>query len=941
MSERDPASACADEAVILGYVYGGLDAARRSQVQAHLLACDRCREWVAAVAAELHLASGGDVVAGAGGHEPIALTGVARAAAIADDSGRYTGIRFLGKGAMGEVYRAYDTWLGREVALKFVTNEASTARARLVREARAAARISHPNVVAVHDVGVIDGELFIAMELVEGTTLSEWLATPRSGPEIVETFVQAGRALEAAHAAGVLHRDFKPHNVLVSQGNRVRVGDFGLARLVEEGAGATGPVEPSGPRGGDLTITGTVAGTPAYMAPEQERGEPVDARADQFSYSVALYEAITGRHPFWDDAAQSELGHRELRRFPPTCEGLPAGVMEVAVRGLAIEPGDRFGSMTELLAALESTGSPATADKPAAGIHRWWLVLPIAAALIAAGGIVWWVSHDRASGGESGAALAVAPSDDARPRVDQIVRLTSETGCEEYPAFARDGRTVYYDGEVDGDNEIFAVDPVTRERRRLSSEPGVDMLPRVSPDGRRLAWGHGEPRHKQLRVLRLDVPDARPASAGAIESGWIDWASNDEILAPRLDGSLELVEIDAGGARRAVHPGGRGADGVRTYAVRQMREDSWLLGGQFEGDSRLYAGVLGGPWQQVELHDWTFTADSGLAIGASRNAAYFVGRLPNDTRALLRWSAGSSRVDALSLPNPGFGLDVSADGARLAYTTCLMRSWIALLDGSGREPERVVSSLEWDAQTPVALDADRLLVTSDRDSGLAVWLYDVKTGRGRSISPPTAFMPAASRDGRQVAYLSHPEETAGGLFLVDIETMKSRQLTENPSDRSPMFGHDGKTIYLIRNDGGLRVVEVAISDGAVTNASGLGVAAFAASPVDDRLIVVMEGQGDRPVMVQRSGGPPRRLAQLPGGYYEGPSISADGKKLLIVRGQTELLELELDGRSPPRALFSAPKTAIVRNPAYRPGGGVYVEISAAEGDLMLVNGQFP
>jgi Tol biopolymer transport system component len=201
-------------------------------------------------------------------------------------------------------------------------------------------------------------------------------------------------------------------------------------------------------------------------------------------------------------------------------------------------------------------------------------------------------------------------------------------------------------------------------------------------------------------------------------------------------------------------------------------------------------------------------------------------------------------------------------------------------------------------------------------------------------------MPAASRDGRQVAYLSHPD-LHGGLFVVDLAAMKSRQLTENPSDRSPMFGHDGKAIYVIRNDGGLRVVRVAIADGTTTSVSGPGVVEFAASPVDDRLIVVMEGERERAVMVQRPGEKPRPLERLRGGYYDGPSFSADGKKLLIVRAQTELLELVLDGQSPPRTLLSAPKTQVLRNPAYRPGGGVYVAVSASEGDLMLVNGRFP
>src|SRR5439155_5865060 len=230
--------------------------------------------------------------------------------------GRYVVERELGSGGMGLVYAAYDPELGRKVALKLVRPRASgkmgpsEGRARLLREAQAMAQLTHPNVVAIHDVGTFGDQVFIAMEYVEGRTLSEWLsATKRPWREIVSLFAQAGRGLAAAHAKNIVHRDFKSDNVWVGEDGRARVLDFGLARAMR-GAGelpqsAGAPAEGKATRSprvpllaAAVTLPGTFLGTPPYMAPEQLKGESGDARADQFSFCVALYYALYGELPF-------------------------------------------------------------------------------------------------------------------------------------------------------------------------------------------------------------------------------------------------------------------------------------------------------------------------------------------------------------------------------------------------------------------------------------------------------------------------------------------------------------------------------------------------------------------------------------------------------------------------------------------------------------------
>jgi serine/threonine protein kinase len=211
---------------------------------------------------------------------------------------------------MGEVYAAHDSQLDRKVALKLLRadpdeDDPEHLRIRLLREAQAMARLSHPNVVAIYDVGTFKDHVFIAMEHVSGRTLRRWLAeSPRPWREIVAHFIEAGRGLAAAHAAQVLHRDFKPENVLVGTDGRIRVLDFGLARANERDPDSTEielaslTVSKAKQLALDVSHTGAMVGTPAYMAPEQLLGQAIDARADQFSFAVSLYEALYGERPF-------------------------------------------------------------------------------------------------------------------------------------------------------------------------------------------------------------------------------------------------------------------------------------------------------------------------------------------------------------------------------------------------------------------------------------------------------------------------------------------------------------------------------------------------------------------------------------------------------------------------------------------------------------------
>ncbi|MEM9457914.1 MAG: protein kinase [Myxococcota bacterium] len=305
--------------------------------------------------------------------------------------GRYTIERRLGSGGMGEVYLAHDQALDRKIAIKRVHLRSASERAqrRLRREARGLARLSHPNVVQVYEVDEHEGQTFLAMEYVDGQTLREWLdEQPRPWRAVLEVFLAAGRGLAAAHEAGLVHRDFKPDNVLLGRDGSVRVADFGLV-LADDGR-RTEPSDvlstlPNTDPDTRATTPGAVVGTIRYMSLEQLCGRPVDARSDQFSFCVALYEALWGKPPFSLKSSAARL--RALTKAEPAAPGRsphprpPAALWRIVRRGLSKAPHERWPQMPALLDALQAVtqrrrrlvwaASAATTLTMAAGLGAW------------------------------------------------------------------------------------------------------------------------------------------------------------------------------------------------------------------------------------------------------------------------------------------------------------------------------------------------------------------------------------------------------------------------------------------------------------------------------------------------------------------------------------------------------------------------------------------
>jgi len=413
--------------------------------------------------------------------------------------GRFTLLDRLGEGGMGVVYAAYDDRLDRKVAVKVLRPWAAEGPSedhdRLLHEARTMARLSHPNIVTVHEVGVHEGDVFVAMEYIRGQSLDRWLEGPPAGRarpwrEVVEVFVAAGRGLAAAHRAGIVHRDFKPYNVILDEDGVPKVLDFGLARMVEPAGDARGAesTEPRPDARRDTTRpprTEGLVGTPAYMAPEQWKGAPADERSDQFGFFASLHHALYRQLPFAASSLEAlALSAEEGRvRPPPPDSGVPRWLHRRLLVGLHPDPAQRFPSMSAALSAL--------GRDPVARRRRWLWLAGFTAAVAGAGALAAielgpsaptrcmqgqqamddaWGSPERAEVERgllaSGLPFAGETWERAAPRLDAYAERWADARDEACRAH-RDGAhsSMLYDRQV-----------VCLERRRVAFEVLVELL---------------------------------------------------------------------------------------------------------------------------------------------------------------------------------------------------------------------------------------------------------------------------------------------------------------------------------------------------------------------------------------------------------------------------------------------------------------------------------
>ena len=470
-----------------------------------------------------------------------------------DAGERYELIEEIGRGAMGTVWLARDRSLDREVAVKLLHERYLSAshQQQLTVEARAMARLSHPNVVAVYDVGEREGRAFIAMELVRGKPLSAWLATPRPWREVVAVFRAVGAGLAAAHAKGLVHRDVKPSNILFGDDGRPRLADFGVAhvsRTLDEPATTA-------------TTTAGAIGSPAYMPPERLIGDAAGARGDQFGFCAAFYEALHGRRPFLGGTTSELVGAIQAGP-PPPLRPVPRWLHAVVARGLAADAASRFGSMDELLAALR------------AGPRRRAMIAATAVlgAALAIGGVT--VAATRSGGGATESRVATVAVVDAAAVVAPPVAPPVAS------AAVIDAALV-----IDAADPVEAAEPIdagpspdpARDATRRASPPPPDPVAGLSPDEVRARYAELNGAWKDA-IGRDDLREARAAADRAIPYG--RRLGNVEPVSVSMAMSCRLGDERRARATFAMVP--RDATFLREEIVRSCRRHGLELGDLLE-----------------------------------------------------------------------------------------------------------------------------------------------------------------------------------------------------------------------------------------------------------------------------------------------------------------------------------------------------------------------
>jgi eukaryotic-like serine/threonine-protein kinase len=572
--------------------------------------------------------------------------------------GRYVVLGRLGAGAMGMVVAAHDPELDRKVALKLLLphhgRRAEVAQRRLLAEAQALARLSDPHVVAVHDVGTHEDRVFVAMEFVEGQTLQKWLAAERRPwPRVLEVMLAAGRGLAAAHARGLVHRDFKPANVMLGRDGRVRVMDFGLALVHEEPSSTDDDVddEHARPRdlalGQPLTQHGALLGTPGYMAPEQlasQRGGPA---ADQFSFCVSLWEGLYGQRPFVAESLPelfSRVRQGEIEE-PPSAAEVPRWLRRIATRGLAVEPTQRWPSMTELLDALERGR--------ARGRRRGLLALGLAGLGVAGSLVIGsdapepcggaqgrlvgiWDEPTRAAVTRAFEATGMPYADDARGSVERALDAYAERWAELRTDTCEATRVRGDQSEALMDLRIGCLDGRLRDVAALTAvlaQADADVVKNAAQATQAL------PSLDECRALERDDASLRPADpelAAAVEGVQARLAQATALtLAGKLDDASTVATDALAAARRTEHRPAI-AEAARTMA--QVRE-------------RQMSGAPAREAYEEALHAALASGHGAVEARALIGLLSVWGTLLGDTEAALRYGRQADAVlDRLGRP---------------------------------------------------------------------------------------------------------------------------------------------------------------------------------------------------------------------------------------------------------------------------------------------------
>jgi eukaryotic-like serine/threonine-protein kinase len=738
---------------------------------------------------------------------------------------------FAGAGGMGEVYRARDTRLDRHVALKILSPDATTdirGRARLAYEARAIARLSHPHICALHDIGHHDGVDFLVMEYLDGETLASRLRrAPLPVAEAVRIAIQIADALDAAHAEGIVHSDLKPANIMLVSDSSGRDGepqskllDFGLARFQP-----TSRLSESGMPAADhagSTRRGVIAGTPQYMAPEQVRGEEADPRSDIFSFGCVLCEMVSGRAAFAGGTAEDVMS--AILRADPS--GLPidrsrsggatakaSRRLEKAIgRCLEKEPDRRFNGMADVKVELHAVAR-AVAETELRRSRRWAAVAVVA--LVAIGVAV-------------GPRLRL-PGPVPPPAAMRVVQLTSLNGIEVAPTFSPDGTQVAFswNGEREDNFDIYLKTVGSSDVRRLTTDPAADTLPVWSPDGNEIAFlrdhpgggtnvysvlstGGGERKRSDFRIG--GGPSAR--IVWSPDQRWIvGRADRAEDLARNGSRALYLIPLGSGTPRRLTEAKAPDIDLSPAFSPDGLRL-AYVACVNFSGRTCSVSVLdLGADYTPAGPPRRLANARQNRSIAWSRDGASVV----YDTNTPGRWELWRVSVDGGGEPER---LEMAGDhsghpaiapaGDRLAFERATQGLSVYKLRAKG-EPEPVLVSTAWDYNPQFSPDGRRIAFSSGRSGDVEeIWLASADGSGAQQLThgPGTRqTLPAWSPDGRHIAFESTDANARADIWVIPADGGVPRRVTTDPGDENaPVWSRDGRRIYFLsdRDDAGRR-----------------------------------------------------------------------------------------------------------------------------------------
>lgn len=744
----------------------------------------------------------------------------------------YRVISHLGAGGMGEVYLAQDTRLDRTVALKILPADVASDRERMRRfehEAKAAAALNHPNVAHIYEIGESDGVRFLAMEYVEGRTLAELIRNGQlDTPVILDIAIQIADALEEAHSRGITHRDVKPSNIMLTGRSRVKVLDFGLAKMRQAKARAITASAPTQTLAFPVTDSGMVVGTVQYMSPEQALGRDVDQRSDIFSLGAVMYEMATGS-PAFPGTTPAAVYDGILNRTPASPlesnPALPEEFERIIYRALEKEFELRYQTVADLRADLKRVrrdieSGTKTAARPAAQTSRTWTdtALLLSAAVAALIGV---------------AVFFVQQREVFRPEpVLQAVPLTSYPGSESQPSFSPDGNQVAFawNGETETDWDIYVKVVEAGTPLRLTNNPATDYSPAWSPDGRFIAFlrqsdsGSAFYLIPALGGLEKKLSDASSERVG-LDTPYLAWSPDSKTLAVadrESEGeplSIFLMSADSGRRTRFTAPPAKSLgdsspvyspDGKRMAFVRTLSlavQDIYVTsldGGEpvrLTFDNRRVYGLAWNP------------KDGKLIFTSSRVGGARLWRISPRGGAPERLAGGIGEGASV--------IAISQKGDRLAYTRSIVDTniWRYPMPGksaSGTEPVRLISSTRHEQGPKYSPDGQRIVFSSNRTGTQEIWVSDrdgVNANQLTSFNGPATGSPNWSPDGQFIAFDSRPDGNPD-IYVIGAAGGVPRRLTsESSQEIVPSWSRDGRWIYFASNRTGTFEVWKAPADG--------------------------------------------------------------------------------------------------------------------------------